>query len=681
MARLFWSRPKLNEWGIILNEKETDEGANAEMCLNEGNFIGAKTDNLDVGHLPAIRKTQSLEKKEEKPAEGQESPEKSSEQGEESKADSQKPPKPERALPVPISWIKAELNTAYLECLLLDRERFHNNLQRRESYRQAYVTATKMMEHLRLIPSLQMIIGQASQSKTPQQLAVHLDYIYRELGDLMKESEDKEFFHSLQTELGYLLPRLWHPPEEQEQKLKQLEDRVLRISRLYDNNELSRQLVVLKDREDHYSLTLRAIDMSLAKSWPKQLGLIVSNNATLILKIQEHSKVAGLNWKVYDNPKEASQNMAYQDPALIVSTLEQPRAAMEKLCDEFSRAEALVVIDEMSSVDEANIPRHVGQMIEERWLHRFLPTLVHKQLMRRWRDTHQRDLDSLTGLPTPLGGRLRFEQLQELFTRMKDPFCFAVLDLPHLPEIEKREGPYLASEWLRSFAHSMQSYLRGTDILCRWQPNKFVLMLPYTSLKGSLIALERCQQRLSKDNPITTDSNDDVPLFQAGVITVQNGMLYEEALLKSYQHLKYADKSGEASGIYFDPKEVEAGQNSHILLLDDDPVVQEMLRYIFSREGYQVTQMTNGSNIIEMLEKESVSLIILDVKMPGIDGFEVLEMIRSRRKYDSLPIVMLTSLKSEADIAKGFDLGADDYLYKPFSPSELVIRTRRFLKK
>ena len=66
--------------------------------------------------------------------------------------------------------------------------------------------------------------------------------------------------------------------------------------------------------------------------------------------------------------------------------------------------------------------------------------------------------------------------------------------------------------------------------------------------------------------------------------------------------------------------------------------------------------------------------------MPGMDGFEVLEMIRKQREFDALPIVMLTSLKGEEHIARGFDLGANDYLYKPFSPSELVIRIRRFLK-
>ena len=66
--------------------------------------------------------------------------------------------------------------------------------------------------------------------------------------------------------------------------------------------------------------------------------------------------------------------------------------------------------------------------------------------------------------------------------------------------------------------------------------------------------------------------------------------------------------------------------------------------------------------------------------MPGMDGFEVLETIRSQRQYDSLPVVILSSMKGESDLEKGFSLGADDYIYKPFSPSELVIRIRRFLK-
>ena len=74
-------------------------------------------------------------------------------------------------------------------------------------------------------------------------------------------------------------------------------------------------------------------------------------------------------------------------------------------------------------------------------------------------------------------------------------------------------------------------------------------------------------------------------------------------------------------------------------------------------------------------------LVILDVKMPGLDGFEVLERLRGDARFAKTPILMLTSMGQEADVVRGFGLGADDYVLKPFSPVELAARVRRLLKR
>ena len=74
-------------------------------------------------------------------------------------------------------------------------------------------------------------------------------------------------------------------------------------------------------------------------------------------------------------------------------------------------------------------------------------------------------------------------------------------------------------------------------------------------------------------------------------------------------------------------------------------------------------------------------LLILDVKMPGLDGFEVLERLRKNHRFARTPVIMLTSMGQEADVVRGFRLGADDYILKPFSPTELSARVRRLLKR
>lgn len=581
---------------------------------------------------------------------------------------------------IPVSWIKAELNRAYLECLLLDRERLDDILQKREDYQHAYLTATKMLEHLRLHPDFKLLLADSKDAKSSHQLAIHLDYVHRELGTLAEQSPDQEFFRSLQKELGYLLPKLWHPPEEQERPLQQLLERILKNARLYDNLELSRQLVALRERENPYPLMLRSIDIALARSWPQQVGLVITQDMELVAQISRYASVSGLKWTHFQHVKEALQHVVYQEPCLVITTPEQARHTVEHLLREYPQAKSVMVVREMAAIDGQSLPDKINHILEERWLERFLPGLVHRHLMERWRNTHRRTRDALTSLPTVMGTRMRYEQLQELFGRFKGPFTLAIISLPELREIEHREGPYLASEWLRAFAKSLQHYLRNTDVLGRWSPDKFILLLPQTSMQGALIALERCHKKLEQENPIPSDKTlEGKPLFQAGLTSVTREMNFEEALFKAHQQLKQGE-ADTSRYIYFDQNELERAKRPHILLLDDDPVIQEMLRFIFSREGYQVTQMTNGEKILEVLAQEPVSLLILDVKMPGMDGFEVLETIRSSRQYDDLPIVMLTSMKGEQDIARGFELGANDFLNKPFSPTELVIRTKRFLR-
>lgn len=573
------------------------------------------------------------------------------------------------------------LLTAYLECLLIDRERLDTILRERKAYEHARVTAIKLLEHLTLHPFIARLQpGAPPDQLNPYELAVHLDYVQRELALLASGGPEFAFFGSLQQELAYLLPKLWQPPEDQDQALKALKDRIIKYARLFGNQTLIDEvLFASKEARGSYETLLKGIDTSLAKAWPNQVGLLVSQDQAMRQFILHVAEVPGFEWRSYDNSRDAVQAVAYQDPSLILITLDQPRSAIEKLMAAFPEAQVIAIVEEFARLEDSALPPDIDHVIEKRWLPRFLPGVVHKQLLQRWRHTHQRKHDYLTGIPTLSGIRQQFEHLQELFQRIKTPFALAVVDLPGLDLIEKTSGPYLASEWIKSVARSLGFYLRNSDLIGRWAPDKFILLLPQTSVQGVITALERCQKRLEKEAPLPASAPANLHIFRAGITDVKPQTGFEEAMYQAFQHLRDSWEPGAAS-IQYVPEELKAPSRFHILLLDDDPIVQEMLRFIFSREGYQVTQLSSGHNVLEVLDQTPVSLLVLDVKMPGMDGFEVLKLIRSRREYDELPIVMLTSMKGEEDVAQGFDLGASDYLYKPFSPTELMIRVKRFLK-
>jgi DNA-binding response OmpR family regulator len=115
-----------------------------------------------------------------------------------------------------------------------------------------------------------------------------------------------------------------------------------------------------------------------------------------------------------------------------------------------------------------------------------------------------------------------------------------------------------------------------------------------------------------------------------------------------------------------------------VLVVDDEPIVRDVVVRYLQRDGYTTLQAATGDEAQRMLEGEPPSLVVLDVMLPGIDGLELCRWIRSRSQ---VPIVMLTARGEEADRIVGLELGADDYLTKPFSPRELTVRVRNLLRR
>ncbi len=116
----------------------------------------------------------------------------------------------------------------------------------------------------------------------------------------------------------------------------------------------------------------------------------------------------------------------------------------------------------------------------------------------------------------------------------------------------------------------------------------------------------------------------------------------------------------------------------HILAVDDDESIRHLIDEYLSENGYRVSQAANGREMQAVLATDTVDLIVLDVKMPGEDGFT---LARTVRQTSDVPIIMLTGQTHEVDRVLGLELGADDYLTKPFSPRELLARIKAVLRR
>ena len=118
-----------------------------------------------------------------------------------------------------------------------------------------------------------------------------------------------------------------------------------------------------------------------------------------------------------------------------------------------------------------------------------------------------------------------------------------------------------------------------------------------------------------------------------------------------------------------------------VFIVEDEPDLRDTLKFNLENEGFSVEAFSNGEDFLSSVDKNKPNLVILDLMLPGLSGLDVCRKLRSNDNYDGIGIVMLTAKSEEIDRIVGFELGADDYVTKPFSVRELILRVKVLLKK
>jgi DNA-binding response OmpR family regulator len=116
-----------------------------------------------------------------------------------------------------------------------------------------------------------------------------------------------------------------------------------------------------------------------------------------------------------------------------------------------------------------------------------------------------------------------------------------------------------------------------------------------------------------------------------------------------------------------------------ILVADDEDDVRELIAYRLTRSGYKVIGAGDGLEALELATERTPDLMVLDVMMPKLDGYELTRRVRAEQSLRAIPVILLTARSQATDVDRGFEVGADDYLKKPFNPDELVARVRAVL--
>jgi phosphate regulon transcriptional regulator PhoB len=124
-----------------------------------------------------------------------------------------------------------------------------------------------------------------------------------------------------------------------------------------------------------------------------------------------------------------------------------------------------------------------------------------------------------------------------------------------------------------------------------------------------------------------------------------------------------------------------AASGQKILVVEDEPDISKLVSYNLAQERFKVLTAEDGEQALKVIQREKPSLVVLDLMLPGLSGMEVCKILRDRPETAKLPILMLTAKAGEADRIVGLEMGADDYLAKPFSPREMVARVRAILRR
>ena len=231
----------------------------------------------------------------------------------------------------------------------------------------------------------------------------------------------------------------------------------------------------------------------------------------------------------------------------------------------------------------------------------------------------------------------------------------------------------IGGEDRRSVAlHEMLSEIRecvGTPALMAADPSgRTYALLPGIGVETAAEILRGAEGR----------SRDAALSLRAGVVDVSRRPPLREAMARADRLLYLAGHGGPERVVIAGREPPLTSQK--VLFVEDDRVTARLVTHRLGKDGFEVIHYDHGQAALEAAVAERVALAIIDVKLPGMDGFQLLQSVRRLPHFEGVPVIMLTSMGSESDVVRGFELGADDYVLKPFSPVELLARIHRLLE-
>ncbi len=282
-----------------------------------------------------------------------------------------------------------------------------------------------------------------------------------------------------------------------------------------------------------------------------------------------------------------------------------------------------------------------------------------------WRGT-----EAVADLPDP-------EQVRQIFIRMQasreatgGPVVLALVEAApgKRQSVEGADEPGDMEEFHGRVATALQEGVDPGDVVGRWGVSELVVLFSGREVEACVRVLERVQAGLGPGGRS----------FVAGVTEVGQGALLEDAVSWASRLVSEARLSEDTAILH---TTLVKTRPPFALVVEDDPITASLLRHRLERSGFEVEHQENGLRGLEAIRRTLPDLLVLDIRLPGMDGFEILSRMQDEGMTQNVRTMVLTGLGRESDVARAFSLGADDYLVKPFSPVELTARALRLVRR
>jgi diguanylate cyclase (GGDEF)-like protein len=291
------------------------------------------------------------------------------------------------------------------------------------------------------------------------------------------------------------------------------------------------------------------------------------------------------------------------------------------------------------------------------------------QLERQAAAERQALTDPLTGLENRAG-------LEAGCAELEAEYGLGVIQLDGFGERSERWGWDRSERIVREVARGLREAIPEEYRLGRLGGGDFALLAPGADLESIRIIASEALEIVKSLEVEELEEGEPALTATIGVLTARPEDPFDESLEIARQRIFQARA---LEGDQVVAEDATATAEGRVLVAEDDEISATILLHRLEKEGLEAVRFDNGSDALQDALRETPILVILDVKMPGLDGFEVLERLRKDQTFSHVPIIMLTSMGQEADIVRAFRMGADDYILKPFSPTELSARVRRLL--